>query len=335
MSELTPTSTPDVLSGRQGRTGRIRLNRPRTINALTTPMVRAVSEELTRFAAADVDAVWLDGAGERGLCAGGDVRAVREAVEAGSSAGTEFFEAEYAMNAEIATSPVPVAAWMDGIVMGGGVGVSVHAQHRLVTERTRLAMPETIIGFFPDVGALWWLARCPGESGTRMALTAATIGGADAVALGLADRLVSSADVDDLIERSDLAAVGAGPDEVVSPWLAEGAELDPLFVGDDAAEILRRLQAHGSPRALELADDLARRSPWAVSVTLAALRRAAQLSTVTDVLAQDRRLAARMGQHPDFAEGVRAQLVDKDRTPKWTHRSLDDVDRSEVEALFS
>ncbi|MVA75555.1 enoyl-CoA hydratase/isomerase family protein [Auraticoccus sp. F435] len=335
---LSPTSTPDVLSGTRGRLGRIRLNRPRAINALTTDMVRAVRSELARFADAGVDAVWLDGAGERGLCAGGDVRAVRESVLAGGDEATTFFEAEYAMDAAVATSPVPVVAWMDGVVMGGGVGVSVHAGLRLVTERTRLAMPETLIGFFPDVGALWWLARCPGRTGTRLALTGATVGGADAVALGLADRLVASDRAAELVERAAagerLTDVGLGAAEVSSPVLAEASVLDPLLAGDDAAAILRRLGVGEHPLAAATARELAARSPWAVSVTLAALRRAERMSTLAEVLDQDRRLAPRMAAHPDFAEGVRAQLVDRDRTPRWTHAGLDDVDPAEVEALF-
>ncbi|SDD70746.1 enoyl-CoA hydratase/isomerase family protein [Auraticoccus monumenti] len=338
--ELTPSaSTPDVLVGRRGRLGLVRLNRPRAINALTTPMVVAVAEELERLATAGVDAIWLDGAGERGLCAGGDVRAVREAALAGDASGAEFFEREYAMDAAVAASPVPVVAWMDGVVMGGGVGVSVHAQRRLVTERTRLAMPETVIGFFPDVGALWWLSRCPGGTGTALALSGTPVGGADAVALGLADQLVGSAEREELLDRAaegdDLGTAGLGAEDVRSPWLDAAAALEPLVAGDDPALVLQRLRAADHPLAHRLAEEVASRSPWAVAVTLAALRRAERMTSLQQVLDQDRRLAVPMASHPDFAEGVRAQLVDKDRAPRWQHPDLSSVDPAEVEALFA
>lgn len=337
---LTPTATTaDVLVGRRGRLGLLRLNRPRAINALTTPMVVAVREELQRFATSGVDAVWLDGAGERGLCAGGDVRAVREAALARDARGVEFFEQEYAMDAAVAASPVPVVAWMDGVVMGGGVGVSVHARRRLVTERTALAMPETIIGFFPDVGALWWLSRCPGGTGTALALSGTTVGGADAVALGLADRLVGSGEREDLLalaaEGDDLGAVGLGAADVDSPWLAAAPALEPLVAGDDPALVLQRLAGSDHPLAQRLAGEIAARSPWAVAVTLAALRRAGRMTSLQQVLDQDRRLAVAMATSPDFAEGVRAQLVDKDRAPRWRHPDLASVDPAEVEALFA
>lgn len=332
-------TTGDVLVGRQGELGLIRLNRPRAINALTTPMVRAITEALQDLAAAaGVSSVLLDGAGERGLCAGGDVVAIRTALLAGSRDGIDFFRAEYAMNAAIAASPVPVIAWMDGVVMGGGVGISVHARLRLVTERTRLAMPETIIGYFPDVGSLWWLARCPAQTGTRLALTGATITGADAVALGLADRLVPTPELSTLRDRAaggeDLSQVGVGRDGVQSGWLAAAETLAPLFAGDDPGVILDALRTSDHPAAIQAADDIAGRSPFAVSLTLAALRRAERMDTVGQVLAQDLALAEQVGNHPDFVEGVRAQLVDKDRTARWQHRSLAEVDRAEIDRLF-
>ncbi|RCK69699.1 enoyl-CoA hydratase/isomerase family protein [Desertihabitans brevis] len=331
----TPT-TADVLTARTGALGRIRLNRPQSINALTTPMVVAVRRALHEHAEAGAGAVLLDGAGERGLCAGGDVRAVRESVLAGTGAGVEFFAEEYATDAAVADAPVPVVAWMDGIVMGGGVGLSVHAAVRCVTGRTRLAMPETIIGFFPDVGALWWLSRAPGQRGTRMALTGGTVGGADAVALGLADRLLGAGQLPEVVDRlaagGDVSGLGAGREEVTSAWLTDG--LDPFFAGDDPVAVVQRLEAADDPVARAAAADIRARSPFAVAVTLAALRRAETMTSLADVLEQDRRLAPRLAAHPDFAEGVRAQLVDKDRTPRWTHARLEDVDPTEVAAVL-
>lgn len=329
-----------VLYAVDGPLGRARLNRPRAINALDLPMVRSLRDQLEAWAADDaVAAVVLDGAGERGLCAGGDVRTLREAVLVGEYAEAEgFWAEEYALNALISDYPKPYVAWMDGIVMGGGVGVSAHGSVRLVTERTQIAMPETIIGFFPDVGGLWFLAHAPGELGTHAALTGATLGGADAVVLGMADAVVPSTSKDAVLTAlredpaQDVAQLAAG--SAAPSWLeAQRTWIDACYAGDDAAAILRRLRARPEPEAREAADTLAQRSPHSVAVTLEALRRAAGM-TVEQVLDQDRALGAAFARHPDFAEGIRAQLVDKDRQPRWTHPGLEQVPRSEVLAAF-
>ena len=339
-----PSHDDDVRYAVDGPLGRVRLHRPQAINALTLPMVASMHDRLTGWADdPSVRAVVVDGAGERGLCAGGDVRAVRGWVlEGRGDLADAFWRHEYSVDELLATFPRPVVAWMDGIVMGGGVGVSAHASVRLATERTALAMPETIIGLFPDVGALHLLSRAPGELGTYAALTATTVTGADAVALGLADAVVPSAAKDEALaalredpalDAAALAELVGGETETSSPLLDQRPWVDECFAGDDPAAILRRLRAHPDPQAQEAASALAARSPHSVAVTLEAIRRAATM-TLPQVLAQDLVLATHLAAHPDFAEGVRAQLVDKDRSPSWTHGSVADVTRAEVLAAF-
>ena len=331
--------TDAVLFARHGRLGRIRLNRPRAINALTHPMVTAMLAQLQDWAGDDaVTAVSVEGAGERGLCAGGDVRAIREAILSGTGDPTRFWADEYALDALIHAYPKPYVAFMDGVVMGGGVGISAYGSLRLVTERSRVAMPETAIGFFPDVGALYLLARAPGELGTHLALTGATVGGADAVMLGLADALVDSADLPTI--RAALAE-GSGADALAGlrrdgePLLAAEREwVDECYAGDDPVQVLGSLRAHASPAARAAATLLAQRSPLSVAVTLEAIRRAADMATLEQVLEQDRVLGAAFMGSPDFSEGVRAVLVDRDHQPRWTHPCLEAVSREEVDRAF-
>ena len=332
-------ATDAVLFARHGRLGRIRLNRPRAINALTHPMVAAMLAQLQDWAGDDaVTAVSIEGAGDRGLCAGGDVRAIREAVLTRTGAPLAFWADEYALNAAIHHYPKPYVAFMDGVVMGGGVGISAYGSLRLVTERSRVGMPETAIGFFPDVGALHLLSRAPGELGTHLALTGTPVGGADAVVVGLADALVDSADLPAI--RSALAE-GAGP-EVADALRREGdpqlpghrAWIDGCYAGDDPVLVLKALHAHASSAAGEAAALLAQRSPLSVAVTLEALRRAAGMTTLEQVLDQDRVLGASLMGSADFVEGVRAVLVDRDHAPRWRHASLEEVSRDEVEDAF-
>lgn len=336
-----PTGTDEVLFAVEGSLGRVLLNRPRAINSLTRDMVRAMSERLVAWADDDaVAAVSLEGAGERGLCAGGDVRQVREAHLAGTSGGVDFWAEEYVLDAQIAEYPKPFVAVMDGIVMGGGLGLSMFGAARWTTERSQIAMPETIIGFFPDVAATYLLSRAPGEAGTHVALTGATVTGADAVHLGLADAVVESARVPEL-----LAAIAAGgPVEPVPTGAArsEGSELavaqswiDECYAGDDPVVIHARLQEHSDPAARAAAETISLRSPMSVAVTLEALRRAKGVGSVREVLATDRVVGRGLLAGPDFSEGVRAQLVDKDRQPRWEHASLAEVPRDRVLEVFS
>jgi enoyl-CoA hydratase len=285
-----------------------------------------------------VVAVSIEGAGERGLCAGGDVRALRTVVMAGSGEAVKFWAHEYRMNAAIAGYPKPFVAFMNGIVMGGGVGLSAHGSLRLVTESSRVAMPETAIGFSPDVGSLFLLSRAPGELGTHLAMTGLSIGGADAISCGLADALIAGKDIPAVISR--LAAgesldAGIGSTKVLGAVAAMQEWVDPCYAGNDAVTILQALRAHPAPGAQHAADILASRSPLAVCIALEAIRRASRMDTLAQVLAQDLILASSMADSVDFVEGVRALLVDRDKAPRWQHRSLPDVDPAEVARMFT
>ena len=329
-------ATDEVVFQTEDALGRVVLNRPRAINALTYPMVDAIDAQLAAWADDPrIEVVSIEGAGERGLCAGGDVVAVRQAVIDGQD-HTAFFVREYEMNARIAHYPKPVVAWQDGIVFGGGVGVSAHASLRLVTERTKVAMPETIIGFFPDVGALAVLTDAPGETGKHLSLTGTTITGADAIYAGLADAAVASGDWEQILGRLRAGEVPTydDADPGTSPLAAQRSWIDECYAGYDAVAILQRLRAASQEDAPAAAELLEARSPLAVCATLEAYRRAEQLDSVDAVLEQDRVLAANLALTPDFGEGVRAQIVDKDRSPDWSHASVADVTDAEVAALF-
>lgn len=311
----------EVVIERRGALGVLRLNRPRALNTLTVAMIATLHEALHRWAKDDsVAAVWLEGAGDKGLCAGADVRRLRDSVVCGTAEAREFLLTEYALNGYIATYPKPYVAWMDGIVMGGGLGLSAHGTLRLVTPRTRAAMPETIIGMFPDVGLLYELSRAPGELGTHVALTGEEFTGADAIAAGIADALVEVESKATIMARlaagdvPDGAEFGSPPP---APLLAERDWIDECYTGDDVAAIVARLLRCREPAAHAAAEAIGRRSPLALAITLAALRRARTLSDVAAVLAQDAALVLNTVAAPDFAEGVRALLIDKDRDPHW------------------
>ncbi|GAB3715479.1 enoyl-CoA hydratase/isomerase family protein [Mariniluteicoccus flavus] len=325
--------TDEVLFATGDGLGHVLLNRPKAINSLTTAMCRSMFTELERWADDDtVGAVVIRGAGERGLCAGGDVKAVRQAIvdDPGTTAPMEFFETEYRLNQLIAEYPKPYVAVMDGVCMGGGLGVSAHGSHRLVTERSKLAMPETIIGFFPDVGMTHLLAHAPGEFGTMLALTGRTIGAGDAIAAGLADTVASDPEA---YARAVAEGAEGRREPVPAPELAGASWIDECFSGDSATDIVARLAAHPDPAANEAADQIAQRSPLSVAVTLRAVREAALMS-VEEVLAQDLRLADHFRREPDFLEGVRCQLVDRGDTPTWRHASLAEVSDAEVEGFW-
>lgn len=326
---------------RDGRVGRLTLNRPRSINALTHAMVRAVDTALAEWEQdPSVEAVVLSGAGERGLCAGGDIRAMREDVLAGGSGARDFWRDEYRLNARIARFPKPYVAAMDGIVMGGGVGVSAHGGVRIVTERSTVAMPEVAIGFVPDVGGTWLLARAPGELGTHLALTAGRMGPGDALLCGFADHFVPAERLDaflrSLADTDPRQAVGAFAVAAPGPALAEHRDwIDACYAADSVEEIVERLRSCGVSEAKEAADLILDHSPTALKATLAALRGARALGSLEEVLDQEYRVACALaGSSPDFAEGVRALVVDKDRSPRWSPRTLEDVATGDVERLF-
>jgi enoyl-CoA hydratase len=331
--------TADVLFERRGHLGIVTLNRPKAVNALTLGMVTAILEQLTAWADDDaVATVLVQGAGDRGLCAGGDIVAIYRDMVEGTGQAPEFWTIEYRLNALISRYPKPYVAFMDGLVLGGGVGISAHGSVRIVTERTRTGMPETTIGFVPDVGGTLLLSRSPGESGTHAALTGAHLSGADALFLGLADHFVPSGSLPALAEALESAtpdaAVGRFVQESPASALAEQREwIDAAYAADNAEEIVRRLRAAGGAAA-EAAASIEAKSPTAVKLTLASLRRVRGLS-LPEALAQEYRVGLRCLEGPDFREGIRAQVVDKDRNPHWKPASLAEVTAADVERYFA
>ncbi|MGY0020552.1 enoyl-CoA hydratase/isomerase family protein [Streptomyces sp. cg35] len=331
-----------VLVHREGRAAHLVLNRPRALNALNHDMVRLIDQALTSWEDDDtVGTVVITGAGERGLCAGGDIRAVHDDARDGDgTASAAFWRDEYHLNARIARYPKPYVAVMDGIVMGGGVGVSAHGGVRVVTERSRVAMPETGIGFVPDVGGTYLLTRAPGETGTRLALTGEHIGAADALLCGLADHYVPSAALPALLAELATAPVrdALARHELPAPQgelTAQRDWTDTCFAADTVEEIVDRLLGHGDPAAKETAEVLLSRSPTAVKVTLAAMRRARALDSLESVLDQEYRVSCAALSGPDLVEGVRAQVIDKDRRPRWSPRTLAEVTDADVARHFA
>jgi len=334
-------SEDHVLLHTAGRSAHITLNRPRALNALNHAMVRSIDQALTAWEHDPaVETVVITGAGERGLCAGGDIRTIHDDARDGDGAASAaFWRDEYRLNARIARYPKPYVAVMDGIVMGGGVGVSAHGSVRVVTERSRIAMPETGIGFVPDVGGTHLLALAPGELGTRLGLTGAEIGAGDALLCGLADHYVPSASLPYFV--ADLADLPVREvlDRHVEPspegeLTGQGEWTDSCFAAGAVEEIVQRLFAHGDPAAKETAEILLAKSPTALKVTLAALRRARRLGSLERVLEQEYRVSCAALTMPDLVEGIRAQVIDKDRDPRWSPGTLAEVTDADVERFF-
>ncbi len=324
----------DVLIRRQGSAGRITLNRPKAINALTASMVTVITHALDEWVAdPGITHVVLDGAGDRGLCAGGDVLSLYESRTQGSEFARSFWSHEYRLNSKIKRYPKPFVALMDGVVMGGGIGLAGHASHRIVTERSMLAMPETGIGLIPDVGGTWLLARAPGEVGTYLALTGSRMIGADAIFAGFADHFVAAGQLPTLIEALTEVAPG-GVDQAISTVSTEPPasalaslqpQIDAVFCGRDVRGIMVALQHLPSDWAANTWKGLQTKSPKALCLTLAALRQAAFLPDLDAALVVEYRLVTRLFEDGEFVEGVRALLVDKDKAPKWQPTILDQV----------
>ncbi|MFE0459707.1 enoyl-CoA hydratase/isomerase family protein [Kitasatospora sp. NPDC058965] len=333
------TSQPEqdlVLTRTEGRAGLITLNRPAAINALNHRMVRAISAALDAWEQDPaVATVVITGAGDRGLCAGGDVRFFHDEAKRGGAAVRDFLRDEYLLNHRIARYPKPYVAVLDGLVLGGGVGVSAHGSLRVVTERAQVGMPETAIGFVPDVGGTWLLAQTPGELGTHLALTAGRMTAMDALYCGFADRYVPAARIAEftaaLTELTPAEAVRAYAEPArPGPLAAQRAWIDRCYAPDTVEEILEELLAADLPEAKEAAVQIAAKSPTALKVTLEALRRTRQLPSLESTLDQEYRVSCAALAEPDFVEGIRAQVVDKDRTPHWSPATLAEVDRAAV-----
>jgi enoyl-CoA hydratase/carnithine racemase len=327
-----------VLQWKEGRAGRIRLNRPKALNALNPEMVLAVIAALAAFAPDPAVHFVLIDAPARGFCAGGDVRALREAGMAGMGGPIEeFFTAEYAMNQALADFAKPVVSLIDGICMGGGIGLSVHGSHRVASERAVFAMPETAIALFPDVGTSYVLPRLPGALGMYLGLTGARLAGADAVHGGLATHFVENAKLPALAEAlvaDGVAAVAAFAAPLPAFTLApHRALIDHAFAAPNVPEILHRLSAADDEFAQQTLAALRAHSPLSISWSFEIVRRGAT-SDLPACLAAELALVRKVAMHPEFHEGVRAVLVDKDRQPKWHPERLEDVDPAVVAAMF-
>ncbi len=339
---------PDLIARREGAVGVIRLNRPKTINAVTLEMFRDVDKALDAFEADPaVGLILLEGAGERGLCAGGDIRALYEDSKVRGDLGKILWREEYILNARIAKFAKPYVAFMDGIVMGGGVGFAAHGSHRVVTDRTKLAMPEVGLGFFPDVGGTWLLSRSPGEIGTYFGLTGRTMNGPDAVYAGFADAVVPAARLADLrealtkvpadVSSADVKAAidGFATGETAGPVAALQPRIDGWFAHDRMQDIFAALHRDGSELALATLKTLNEKSPRGMVVTLKLLRLARTASSLEQCLVREYRAALEVFASDDFREGVRAAVIDKDRSPKWSPRGVEDVTPEMVAPYFA
>jgi enoyl-CoA hydratase len=334
----------DVIVRAERMLRRITLNRPKALNALTLDMAVTMTKYLRAWATnPEVGAILIDGAGERGLCAGGDSRALYDAAKSKSPLPEQFWSTEYHLNLLIARYPKPIIAVMDGVVMGGGVGVSAHASHRVVTERSAVAMPEVAIGFFPDVGASFLLARAPGYVGTYLALTGDRMNAADAIFCGFADVHIAAAKLAELPSaladcqtaeevRATLGRMSIPP----TPGKLQAAQrwIDRCFNAGAVEIIFARLQSADLDQARYTFAAMQKASPTSLKVTLRNVRAAVSFERVEQSFQQDYRIALACIVGHDFIEGVRATIVDKDRNPKWRPDKIEEVTSEIVDRHF-
>jgi enoyl-CoA hydratase len=330
---------PHIKSEKRGALGLLTLDRPQALNALTHGMITAIADRLTEWAEdAAIRCVAIRGAGERAFCAGGDIRAVQQAVVAGTDEGAQLLRDEYHMNALIGSYPKPYVALLHGITMGGGAGLSVHGRYRLADVSLSFAMPETGIGFIPDVGGSYFLSRAPGEMGMYLGLTASSIGLADALEAGLVTHAVNRADFDAVL---DALAGGADAGKAIAPFVRKPGpgplrehrrRIQTIFSASSVEAILERLDRDGSDFARATAQVMRSRSSTSLKLVFRQLRQGAALD-LKGCLAMEYRLALRALAAHDFREGVRAALVDKDREPHWQPSSLAGV--GDLDAFFA
>lgn len=333
----------DVLTFAEGGVGRIRLNRPRAIHALNTGMCDAINAALARWQADPaIGLLMIDHAEGRGFCSGGDVLALARSGAGDGSEARAFFFSEYRMNHTLFEYAHPTLAFMDGVVMGGGVGLSQPCQWRVATENTRYAMPEGTIGLFPDVGGGWYLSRLPGQIGKYLALSTARIDGADCHAVGLATHYIPSEQLEGVKARliADPQRAAAILDEAhVAPppsrLLERKADIDRLFAADTLEEIISTLDRDGSDWAREQHANLVTKSPQTGKVSLRLLREGAAMPSFADEMRQEYAVACRVSTLPDFPEGVRALLIDKDNTPRWNPATPEQMTGEMLDAIFA
>ncbi len=341
MSDVIASDSP-VIARVEGGWGRLTLNRPAALHALNTQMCQIMAQALMAWRDDPaIGAVMLDHTGPRGFCAGGDIRMIMESGAQDGVAARAFFAEEYRLNALLFGYDKPVVALMDGVVMGGAVGISAPAPYRIATERTVFAMPETGIGLFPDVGGGWFLPRLVGETGLWLALTGARLKAADCLLLGLATDYVLQAEVEALKTRllADPAAIDTlltecEADAGEPPLARHRADIDRLFAGESVQAISDALQADGGEWALAQLAILKTKSPQAMKVAFRQLRQGRDMASFEAEMAVEYRLAARICTTPDFREGVRAVIVDKDNAPRWDPPTLAQVTEQRLDALF-
>jgi enoyl-CoA hydratase len=334
---------PPIIARVEGGWGRLTLNRPKALHALNSEMCRLMIQALLAWRADPaVKAVLLDHSGERGFCAGGDIRMIAESGADDGAAARLFFREEYRLNALLFGYEKPVVALMDGIVMGGGVGISAPANYRVATERTVFAMPETGIGLFPDVGGGWFLPRLPGETGMWLALTGARIRSADCMLLGIATDHVRQDRIEalrnELLARPDAieTVLTEFEDEAGEPPLAHDREaIDRAFSGASVEAIFQALEEDGSDWARRQLEVLKTKSPLAMKVAFRQLRQGRDMLRFEDEMAVEYRIAARVCRLHDFREGVRAVIVDKDNAPRWDPPTLGGVMDARLDDIFA
>ncbi|WP_293825783.1 enoyl-CoA hydratase/isomerase family protein [uncultured Brevundimonas sp.] len=336
-------SEAELITRVENGVGRITLNRPKAIHALNRTMCETMIAALLAWRTdATVQSVLIDHAGERGFCAGGDIRMIAESGAGDGVQAKAFFLAEYRLNALLFGYPKPITAIVDGVVMGGGVGISEPAAVRIATERTTYAMPETGIGLYPEVGGGWFLPRLPGQTGVWIGLTGARLKAADTVALGIHTHFTPSEGVEAL--KADLLAAPGDPAAVAArhakdagpaPLAPHRAAIDRLFAFDTVEEIFTALEADGSDWALTQLATLKTKSPTSLKVTLRHIRQGAKAASFSDNMAVEYAISGRIGGTHDFQEGVRAVIVDKDNAPRWSPADLADVQNSTLDALFA
>jgi enoyl-CoA hydratase len=329
----------DILTRKEGRAGRITFARPASLNALSHPMALAIEAALDTWRDdPNVALVVIDAQGERAFCAGGDIAAMYHAGKAGEYASARaFWRDEYRMNAKIAEYPKPIVAFMQGFVMGGGVGVGGHASHRIVGETTQVAMPESGIGLIPDVGGSLLLARAPGALGEYLGITGARMGAADAIYAGFADYYLPESDWEAL--KSALIAHGVtslitGVPAPRAPLAELRSQIDAAFSAKDLPAIVAALAVQGGDFAEQTLKVIARNSPLSMAATLELVRRARAANTIRAALTEEYRFTWRASEHGDFLEGVRAQIIDKDRQPRWRHATLTDLPKAAVTSML-
>lgn len=327
----------EELSGKEGHIGRLTLNRPEALNALTENMCLEILQVLKTWEKTpELRFVIIKGAGEKAFCAGGDIRQIYLKSKNSTGTAEAFFKLEYAMNKALFHFKKPYLSFLNGITMGGGVGVSMHGSHRIATEKLRLAMPETAIGFYPDIGAGYHLVRCPKKWGWYLALTGNAIGAAEAMHLGLATHFVKSSDLpaleNALIASADIDALADFTQEAPPALLKEDDIIEKCFTAQHLEEALAHLDTHDAFAKMAL-DALNQRSPTSLKVTWEHLKHCETFS-FDEVITENYAMTLNFLKGHDFLEGVRAQIIDKDKDPKWMPATLSEITSTEVSHYF-